>query len=417
MTIIMNIYFWILIAIVVFDLILDFTSEYFNLKSLNPELPNEFKDVFTTEKYNKSQEYTKETTKFGFITGIFGLCLSLSFWLSGGFNWLDTNLTFITNDIYRGILYIGLLGFGSSLLNLPFSIYSTFVIEEKYGFNKTTINTFILDLLKGTALSLILGIPMLALVLFTLEKGGANSWFYVWVAITVISLLISYIAPTWIMPLFNKFTPLADGELRTKIFELAEKVDFPLNNVFIIDGSKRSAKSNAFFTGFGKNKRIALFDTLVENHSIDELLSILAHEIGHYKKKHILQSMIIGTLHTGMLLFLLSIFIYNPELHKAFFMEKIHIYTGLIFFSMLYSPIETILSILMNILSRKNEYEADNFAVVKRSNKEDMINALKKLSVDNLSNLTPHPFYVFMNYSHPTALQRIKAIREIGLYR
>jgi STE24 endopeptidase len=415
MTNFMNFYFWFLITIVIFDLFLDLISEYFNLKSLKPELPIEFKDIYTPEKYTKSQEYTRETTKFGFITGIFGLCLSLTFWLSGGFNWLDIQLMFISNDIYRGILFIGILGLGSTIINFPFSIYSTFVIEEKYGFNKTTVRTFILDIIKGGGLSIILGIPLLALVLFTLEKGGAHSWFYVWLAITTISLLLSYIAPTWIMPLFNKFTPLDDGELRNKIFELAKKVDFPLNNVFIIDGSKRSAKSNAFFTGFGKNKRIALYDTLIENHSNDELLSILAHEIGHYKKKHILQGMIIGILHTGMLLFLLSIFIYNPELHKAFFMDKIHIYTGLIFFSMLYSPIETILSILMNLLSRKNEYEADNFAVVKRSNKEDMINALKKLSVDNLSNLTPHPFYVFMNYSHPTALERIKAIKEINL--
>lgn len=415
MTNYMNFYFWFLITIVIIDLLLELTSEYFNLKSLKPELPIEFKDIYTPEKYTKSQEYTRETTKFGFITGIFGLCLSLTFWLSGGFNWLDIQLMFVSNDIYRGILFIGILGLGSTILNFPFSIYSTFVIEEKYGFNKTTVKTFILDIIKGGGLSIILGIPLLALVLFTLEKGGAHSWFYVWVAITAISLLLSYIAPTWIMPLFNKFSPLEDGELRTKIFELAKKVDFPLNNVFIIDGSKRSAKSNAFFTGFGKNKRIALYDTLIENHSNDELLSILAHEIGHYKKKHVLQGMIIGVLHTGMLLFLLSIFIYNPELHKAFFMDKIHIYTGLIFFSMLYSPIETILSILMNLLSRKNEYEADNFAVVKRSNKEDMISALKKLSVDNLSNLTPHPFYVFMNYSHPTALERIKAINEINL--
>ncbi|MCX6146172.1 MAG: M48 family metallopeptidase [Candidatus Kapabacteria bacterium] len=411
----MNFYFWFLITIVIFDLFLDLISEYFNLKSLKPDLPIEFKDIYTPEKYTKSQEYTRETTKFGFITGIFGLCLSLTFWLSGGFNWLDIQLMFVSNDIYRGILFIGILGLGSTILNFPFSIYSTFVIEEKYGFNKTTVKTFILDIIKGGGLSIILGIPLLALVLFTLEKGGAHSWFYVWVAITAISLLLSYVAPTWIMTLFNKFSPLDDGELRTKIFDLAKKVDFPFNNVFIIDGSKRSSKSNAFFTGFGKNKRIALYDTLIENHSNEELLSILAHEIGHYKKKHILQGMIIGILHTGMLLFLLSIFIYNPELHKAFFMDKIHIYTGLIFFSILYSPIETILSILMNLLSRKNEYEADNFAVIKRSNKEDMINALKKLSVDNLSNLTPHPFYVFMNYSHPTALERIKAINEINL--
>jgi STE24 endopeptidase len=318
----------------------------------------------------------------------------------------------IENEIFRGLAYIGILMIGNSIISLPFSIYSTFVIEEKFGFNKTTVKTFILDLLKGLLLAVLLGGIVLGAILYIFNILGEFAWLWGWLAVTLFTLILQFIAPTWIMPLFNKFTPLEEGELKDSIMNYAKKVNYSLKNLFVMDGSKRSAKSNAFFTGFGKNKRIALFDTLINNHTVAELVAVLAHEIGHYKKKHILQGMLISIIHSGIIFYLLSLFLKQEGLYQAFFMDNMSVYTGLLFFGMLYSPIEMILSIFMNILSRKNEFEADAFASKTIENKEDMINALKKLSKDNLSNLTPHPFYVFLNYSHPTVLERISAIRK-----
>jgi STE24 endopeptidase len=410
----MNIYLYIILATVIISFILEIVSELLNLSKLDSKVPDEFKEVYSQKRYDKSQEYTRVRTKFGFITSSYSLAITLVFWFMGGFDQLDNFLReYLVNDIYRGLAYIGILMFGSSLLNLPFSLYSTFVIEEKFGFNKTSAKTYILDMLKSLLLGILLGGPILALIFWLLGELGAYAWLYAWAAVTLFTLSIQYIYPVFIMPLFNKFSPLEEGELRTKIFDYAQKVNYSLKDIFIMDGSKRSAKSNAFFTGFGKNKRIALFDTLVEKHTTDEIQAILAHEIGHNKKKHILSSMIIGIIHMGVIFFLLSIFIGNESLHHAFFMENINVYTGLIFFGLLYSPIELILSILMNIKSRKNEFEADRFAAETIENKENMTDALKKLSEHNLSNLTPHPFYVFLNYSHPPVLERINAIKYI----
>jgi len=409
----LNIYFWIILSALLLNYFIDLIADYLNLRYLQSQLPDEFKDIYDEDVYRKSQEYTKIKTKFGFITSTFNLLLILIFWFFEGFNYLDLFLRqSFTNEIILGVIYIGLLIFVSSLINLPFNIYSTFVIEERFGFNKTTIKVFVSDLLKSLGLSIVLGVPVLALILYLFNEIGDYAWFYSWLSIALISLILQYLAPRWIMPLFNKFEPLEDGELKSAIMDYAKSVNFSLNNVYVMDGSKRSTKSNAFFTGFGKNKKIALFDTLIEKHTVVELVGVLAHEIGHYKKKHIIQAMIISLLHTGIIFYLLSIFTKTPELFEAFGMENQSVYSGLIFFGMLYSSIEMILSILMNILSRKNEYEADEFAVKTTSNKNDFINALKKLSKDNLSNLTPHPFYVFINYSHPTVMQRIKAIKN-----
>jgi STE24 endopeptidase len=299
------------------------------------------------------------------------------------------------------------------LLSLPFSVYSTFAIEERFGFNKTTPRTFILDLLKGMGLMAVIGGPLIAGILAFFEYTGAHAWLYCWAITTVVMLFLQFIAPTWIMPLFNKFTPLEEGELRERILAYARSVNFPLENLFVMDGSRRSTKSNAFFTGFGKRKRIALFDTLIAKHTVAELVSVLAHEIGHYKKKHILQGLIISILHSGVMFFLLSFFISHKGLFDAFYMDKMSLYTGLIFFSLLYTPIELILSIFLQIVSRKHEYEADRFAAETTHQPKEMISALKKLARDNLSNLTPHPFYVFLNYSHPPMLERIRAIRSL----
>ncbi|WP_020404593.1 M48 family metallopeptidase [Gracilimonas tropica] len=408
----MNIYAIIILATIAIDFILDLTSNYLNLKSLSKELPGEFEGVYDEDTYAKSQEYTKVRTKFGFLTGGFDLAVVLGFWFSGGFNWLDTIVrAWGFGELVTGLFYIGILILAKTIISLPFSIYSTFVIEERFGFNKTTPKTFVLDLVKGLGLSLLIGTPLLAGILWFFMYAGDLAWLYAWGAVTVFTLVMQYVAPTWIMPLFNKFTPMEEGELRTAIEEYTEKVDFPLKGLFVIDGSRRSSKSNAFFTGFGKNKRVALYDTLIENHNNNELVAVLAHEIGHYKKKHIIKGMITSVLQTGVMFFLLSIFLHSEGLFEAFYMEQASVYAGLIFFGMLYAPIDMILSVFMQILSRKHEFEADAFAAETTGKPEDMVSTLKTLSRDNLSNLTPHPFYVWLNYSHPPVLERIKAIR------
>lgn len=407
----MNIFAVIILATLAIDFVLNLVADYYNLQSLDEGLPDEFSDVYDEETYEKSQAYTKERTKFGIFTSTFNLVLLLVFWFAGGFNWLDEIVrSWELGVIWTGLVYIGLLILAKSILSLPFSIYSTFVIEEKYGFNKTTPKTFVLDLLKGLALGVILGGPLLAGILAFFTFIDQYAWLYAWGAVTAFTLFIQFVAPTWIMPIFNDFEPLEESDLRQKIRSYADKVNFAMEGVYVMDGSKRSSKSNAFFTGFGKNKRIALYDTLIENHTEDELVAVLAHEIGHYKKKHIIKNMGISILQTGIMFFLLSVFLNSQGLFDAFYMEQMSVYAGLIFFGMLYAPIDMIVSVFMQVLSRKYEFEADEFASTTYQ-REPMINALKKLSKDNLSNLTPHPFYVFLNYSHPPVLQRIKAIR------
>lgn len=410
----LNIFTLIILAAIVIDFALGWVSNRLNLKSLTTSIPDEFQGVYNQETYAKSQEYTKVNTRFGFISGTFDLMLLLAFWFAGGFNWLDQwARSFEWGVIATGLIFIGTLMMVKMIISMPFSIYSTFVIEERFGFNKTTVKTFLSDIGKGLILSLVLGAPLLALIIAFFEFGGSWAWLYAWLGVTAFSLIMQYIAPTWIMPIFNKFETLKEGELRSAIETYAKCVDFPLQDVFVMDGSKRSSKSNAFFTGFGKNKRIALFDTLIENHTTEELVAVLAHEIGHYKRKHITKNMGISVLSTGVMFALLSIFLQVPALFDAFFMDQMSVYAGLLFFGLLYSPIETVLGIVMQMLSRKYEYEADEFAAKTIDRPEEMVNVLKKLSKDNLSNLTPHPFYVFLNYSHPPVLQRIRAIREL----
>ena len=406
-------------AIIIFiALVIEFTLELvgnlLNLKALKLELPTALEGIYKAEDYRKSQEYIRATTRFGLVGSSFTLFLLLAFWFSGGFNWFD-QVVRVWNfvPLVNGLLYIGLLVFAYSLLTLPFSIYGTFVIEERFGFNRTTARTFFLDRVKGLGLALLLGGPLLAGVLTLFQYAGSYAWLYCWAVVVMFSLAMQYIAPTWIMPLFNKFTPMESGELKEDILRYASSVNFPIKNVFVMDGSKRSSKSNAFFTGFGRNKRVALFDTLIAQHAVPEMVAVLAHEVGHYKKKHILQGTIIGILHTGVVFFLLSLFLGSSDLYLAFYMRQESIYAGLLFFGLLYTPIELMLSVVMQMLSRKNEYEADRFAAETIDNPRSLDSALKKLSATNLSNLTPHPFYVFLNYSHPPLLQRVQAIQGI----
>ncbi|MBU0482892.1 MAG: M48 family metallopeptidase [Proteobacteria bacterium] len=409
----MNTYAIIILSALLANFVLELVADLLNLKALRPELPAEFQDIYDVDEYARSQNYTRVKTKFGFVVGTVDLAIMLLFWLLGGFNWLDIIArSWGFGPIVTGLFYMGLLILGKTILSLPFKVYSTFVIEEKFGFNKTTATTFIADLGKGLLLTAILGGLVMACIIGIFENSGPLAWLYCWAAVTIFILFIQFIAPTWIMPLFNKFTPLAEGALKDAIFAFAKSVNFSLQNVFVMDGSKRSSKSNAFFTGFGKHKRIALFDTLIAKHSVAELVAVLAHEIGHYQKKHILQGMAISILHTGVMLYLLSIFVHHHGLFSAFYMDHSSVYAGLIFFGLLFTPIELILSVFMHILSRHNEFEADRFTAQTTNDPDSMIQALKKLSAHNLSNLTPHPFQVFLHYSHPPLLTRITAIRN-----
>ena len=393
------------------DFILNLTADRLNLKHLRSELPRVFEGVYDPERYRKSQQYLRATTQFGWITSTFNLCLILVFWFAEGFPLLDKWVrTFELGPVLSGLVYIGVLMLLKTALSLPFSVYATFVIEARFGFNKTTPQTYVMDLLKGLILALLLGTPLLAAILAFFQYAGPHAWWYCWIGVTLYMLVVQFVAPTWIMPLFNKFTPLEEGELKSTILSYANSIDFPLENVYQMDGSRRSTKSNAFFTGFGKHKRIVLFDTLIKQHPVNELVAVLAHEMGHYKKKHIRQSLILGILQTGLMLFLLSHFITYQGLFDAFYMPQQSIYAGMIFFAMLYAPIDFFVGILMQVLSRKNETVADRFAAETTKDPVSMVDALKKLSVHNLSNLTPHPFYVFLNYSHPPVLKRIQSL-------
>lgn len=397
---------------------LDFIATLLNLKALDPEVPAEFKGVFDEDKYAKSQAYTRVTEKFGIIESIFTLGITLAFWFFGGFGYLDNLVrTWSENEVIRGLAFIGVLIAAQTILTIPFQIYSTFSIEEKFGFNKTTPKTFVIDQIKGLLLMVIIGAPILALILWIFATVPL-AWLWAWAAFTLISLGLTYLAPTYLLPLFNKFEPMPDGELKTAINEMAAKTDFPLTEVFIMDGSKRSTKSNAFFTGFGKNKKIALFDTLVENHTTEGLVGILAHEVGHFKCKHIIQRLLTGILKSAVIFFLLGVVTnkdsdFAQALFGAFYVENVSVYAGLIFFALLFAPIKKILTIFSNITSRKHEFEADAFAANAQGTPEHLIGALKKLSADNLVNLTPHPLPVFLDYSHPPMLIRLAALRKL----
>tara|TARA_A100001015_G_scaffold289026_1_gene360453 strand:+ start:2830 stop:4023 length:1194 start_codon:yes stop_codon:yes gene_type:complete len=394
--------------------VLESILDFLNIKHLSPIIPNEFKTVFNEEKYEKSQLYLKEKTTFTFIKSTFFLILTFSFIILGGFNSLDLYIrSYNLSSLLTGVTYLQALILFITLLSIPFSLYSTFVIEKKFGFNKTTINTFFLDSVKSVVLTILIGCPILFSILWFFETFPNYGWLYTWGFIVLVQLIIIYVAPTYIMPLFNKFKPIEEGELKNKIETYAVKYNFQLSGIYTMDGSKRSTKSNAFFTGFGKNRRIVLFDTLIKNHSTDELLCILAHEMGHFKLKHIHKSIIVSFLTTGLMLYLLSIFLNNPHLTAAFKVDTVSTYTSLIFFSFLFKPIEEILGVINNVLSRKHEYEADRFAIVTTGMKTEFINALKKLSVDNLSNLTPHWLKVFFEYSHPPLIKRIDYIKTV----
>jgi STE24 endopeptidase len=403
--------FIIIISIVVISFLANQILDYINIKSQKPIVPDEMKDYYNEEKYKKSLEYQREQSKFSFISSAFSFTIMILMLFFGGFGLLDTFLkSFFENTTIIALAFFAILMVASDILSLPFQLYSIFVIEEKFGFNKMTIKTFITDKLKSYMISLLLGAGILYLLFSLLDYLGHNFWFIFWIAISIFMLVMNVFYTSVFVPLFNKLTPLPEGELKSAIEEFSRKIKFPVTNVYVIDGSKRSSKSNAFFSGLGKRKKIVLYDTLINNHTTEELIAILAHEAGHYKKNHIIWGMMYSILQTGIILYVLSFFVFNEQLSVALGAEELSLHINLLAFGILYSPISAITGLIMNIYSRKNEFEADAYA--KQNNKpEALIQALKKLSVDNLSNLYPHPLYVFIHYSHPPLLERIKALQ------
>ena len=406
-----NILFWIIIAILVLDFLFENYLEYLNTTKWSDTIPEEVKGIYDEEKYAKQQAYSRENHRFGMWTGAFSTIITLAMFLFFGFALVNGWVWSITsNAILAALLFFGIIMFASDLIHLPFSVYDTFVIEEKYGFNKTTPKTFVLDKIKGWLAGGLIGGGILALVIFIYQKTGNMFWIYAWIVISAFSIFMAMFYSNLIVPLFNKQTPLEEGELRDAISDFSKKVGFKLDTIFVIDGSKRSTKANAYFTGLGAKKRIVLYDTLIKDMTTEEIVAVLAHEIGHNKKKHVVQGLLIGLVQTGVVLFIFGLFIGNPALSKALGVETPNFHIGLVAFGVLYSPISFFTGIFMNMLSRKNEYQADRFAA-ENYKPEALASALKKLSVNNLSNLTPHKLYVFFNYSHPTLLQRLAFLK------
>lgn len=406
---------WLLFILIVIGLgyVLDLVVSSLNIKALSPDLPREFTDTFKSDEYKKSQNYTRTTSRFGLLESTFSTGLILLFLLFGGFNSLDLIARgFGYGSIITGLIYTSLFLLIVTILSLPFSVYSTFVIEEKFGFNRTTVKTFIADFIKVIILTALIGGPLLALVLWFFETSPEHAWLYCWIGVALVSLVLQLLAPVLIMPLFNKFTPLEDGPLKDKISTYAAQEKFKIQGIFTMDGSKRSTKANAFFTGFGRFRKIVFFDNLIEKLSEEELVAVLAHEMGHYKLHHIPKLIVASIIQTGLMFFLLSLFIQNEGLFAAFSMDNLSIYASLFFFGFLYTPINLLISTLFNFFSRKNEFQADQYATGSIGTSGHLINGLKKLSRANLSNLTPHPLYVFLHYSHPPVLERIQTLRR-----
>ena len=406
----------ILISIVVFGFLFDQWLDYLNTTTWNNALPESLKGLYDEETYRKQQDYQKVNRRISLITDCLSFVLILMMLTFGGFAWLDKLVSlYTTSPVWQALLFFGSIALFADLLNTPFDLYDTFVIEERFGFNTTTLKTYIFDKFKGWLLALLVGGGFLAIIVLIYEKAGSWFWILAWLVVTFFTLFVGYFYTTLLVPLFNKLSPLPDGELRNAIEKVALSAEFSLRNIFIMDGSKRSTKGNAYFSGFGRKKSIVIFDTLMNEYTSDELASVLAHEIGHYKKKHVLKGIFISIIQTGVLLFILSLLLKNPLLAGAMGDSVPSFHLGLVAFGLLYTPVSMLLGIGLNWLSRKHEFEADHFAA--ELTRPDILQlALKKLSVKNLSNLTPHPWYVFVNYSHPSLLQRLEALDTMNTH-
>ena len=403
----------IILALVVWEFILTKTLGYLNHKNKSPELPEELKEVYDEEKYEKSLKYENTKYRFGLLSSGFSIIVTLLMLILGGFGWLDEFVRqFTDNSIIIALYFFGIIALVQTIIGLPFSYYSTFVIEEKFGFNKMTKKLFFLDAIKGLLLSAILGGWILSLIVWIYSIAWDNFWWYAWIVMTAISVFFMMFYSSVIVPIFNKQTPLEEWELRDAIQKFADSVGFQLDNIYVIDGSKRSSKANAYFSGFWPKKRIVLYDTLIADVTTDELVAVLAHEIGHYKRKHTLQMLVFSVLQTGLMLYIFGLALSFSEVSQALWAQKGSFHVGSIAFGILFAPISIILGLFASILSRRNEYQADEFAG-KHLDPELLIWALKKLSRNNLSNLTPHPAFEFFYYSHPNPIKRFAALRNL----
>jgi len=402
---------YLIIAFIIAEFLFSKVLSYLNIRSWDKPVPDEIKDLYQDDKFEKARAYALDNNRVETISSTLSFIITLSFLYFKGFAWVDNIAHQVSGQyIVQGLVFFGIVAGATSVIGLPFDIYSTFVIEEKYGFNKTTPATFIADKVKGILLGVIIGGGIYALLAYLFQLLGDYFWLAGWLVVSGFSLFIATFYTAVLLPVFNKLTPLENGELRANIEKYSAQVSFPLTNIMVMDGSKRSSKANAFFSGIGSRKSIVLFDTLINDMNTDEITAVLAHEVGHYKKKHVLQSMALSIMQMGILFFLFGWLARNPLMGEVLGAKENTFYLSLTTFSLLYSPVSTLISLFMNLFSRKNEYEADNYAKTTYG-PEPLISALKKLYVNTLGNPQPDPLYVFVNYSHPTLLQRIRAMR------
>ncbi len=392
---------------------LELLATLLNFKNLNQPLPKEFSELYTAEEYQKGLAYQRTQARFSLWSQTIEFAAFLAFWIGGGFPWIyELAGRWFEGDIARGLCFWGVLTLLKQILGLPFALYSTFVIEERFGFNRTTPATFLGDLVKGVVLGLVIGFPLGAAILWFFSTYPESGWLIAWGFLSAVQIVILFVAPKWILPLFNKYTPLPDGELKAQIESLAARLKFPLEGIYLMDGSKRSTKANAFFTGFGKHRRLVLFDTLIEKQTAPELLAVVAHEVGHFKLNHIWRSIAFSFVISFAMFYGLKLFMALPPMFEAFGFTSQNYAIGIVLFSLVLSPVQRMLGIFTHWRSRVHEFEADAYSIGAGNDRESLISSLKKLSKTSFSHLTPHRLRVLLDYTHPPILERIKVMRE-----
>ena len=409
----MNLYGIVILLVLLADYVLRTIADVLNVKALGYRVPGSVAALYGEEGLVRSRDYVREATREAVFERSVALLVLVLFWFLGGFSWLDALVRqWFVGELARGLAYIGTLALAYAILSIPFDVHRTFVTEARFGFNRTTWRTFAADGAKGLVLGAMLGGALLSGVLLLFLHAGSIAWLLCWLVVVAFSLVVQWLGPALILPLFNRFEPMPDGELRDAVVRYADSVRFPLQNVYLIDGSRRSTRANAYFTGLGRRRRIALFDTLVQKHTTAEIVAVLAHEVGHYRLRHVTKGLLLGVAHSGVALFLLSLLVGRPGLHEALFVTQPSLHVGLVGFVLLYTPVETILSILANYMSRRHEFAADRFAVDTAPSPASLADALKTLAVVNLTHPNPHRFHVALNYSHPPLTQRLRSIEE-----
>ena len=416
-----EVWFLIIIALVIFNYLFSNILDYLNHKNWKDEIPKELKDFYDKEKYKQAKLYALSKNKIGLLSSTISFLLVVSLLVFNGYGYIDQlvnsfNLNLflpfeINNSFTKSGVFFLILFILNLIISIPFSYYNTFVIEENFGFNKTTKSTFFFDIIKSSILSILISGFLLFLALYLYNSLNDGFWLYLWIGLSLLMVLINMFYADLIVPIFNKLTPLENGDLRKKIENYSKEVGYLLKNIYVIDGSKRSTKANAFFSGLGPRKTIALYDTLIEKHTENELVAVLAHEVGHFKKKHVFSGLLMSVIQIGVMAFFFELCLKLPEISLALGGSGVSFHLGLIGFSIIFSPISMMSGILMNYISRKNEFEADSYAK-ETYNGDDLSLALKKLSVDSLSNIYPHPLYVFFHYSHPPLIKRLRALNK-----